>query len=166
MPVPGAGMTGRQTPDGRILNVVGAGLPHPFQIIVVSPTTFYVNEGRLHMPGRALIYSNPYFSSTSLSKSTTAVTSVPDYDENGNVYVYLKVYYQVYALTAQWDFVDAEIVATGAIAENETGSDTIIAYYPIGELSLTGGEIDAAPNQRIRSDYTETISGIYLYFEE
>jgi hypothetical protein len=88
MPVPGAGMTGRQTPDGRILNVVGAGLPHPFQIIVVSPTTFYVNEGRLHMPGRALIYSNPYFSSTSLSKSTTAVTSVPDYDENGNVYVY------------------------------------------------------------------------------
>jgi hypothetical protein len=158
----GEGLTEEQTHNGKVLG----GAPHPFQIIVVSPTTFYVNEGRLHMPGRALIYSNPYFSSTSLSKSTTAVTSVPDYDENGNVYVYLKVYYQVYALTAQWDFYDAEIVATGAIAENEKGSDTITAYYPIGELSLTDGEIDDAPTQRIRSDYTETISGIYLYFEE
>jgi hypothetical protein len=143
--------------------------PHPFQIIVVSPTTFYVNEGRLHMPGRALMYDEPNALGTSLRFfPITAVTSVPDYDENGKVYVYLKVYYQVqwFAPTAQWDFVDAEIVATGASAVKETDSDTIIAYYPIGELSLTDGEIDAELTQYIRSDYTETICGVYLYFEE
>ena len=135
--------------------------PHPFQIIIESPTEFRVNQGWLHMPGKALFLTDPAASYMSLSMLTTDVTTVPDYNENGNVNVYLMAGYQIWEETQQWELVFAEIVATADDAVNERVADTVTVYFPIGQLTLTDGEIDAAPTQYIRSDYTETITGIY-----
>jgi hypothetical protein len=140
--------------------------PHPFQIIVESATEFRVNAGNLHLPGLAFFGSVGgsavvLFVSTDLA--STDITTVDDYDPDGDIYIYLTVEYVL-----EGDYLAADttqgndIVASGVEKGHTVGESGGTAYFPIGRLTIIDGEIVGPPAQYIRSDYTEAISGIYI----
>ena len=139
--------------------------PHPFQIIVESPTTFRVNEGWLHMPGMALFVNDPAEAILQgIGLTSTDITTISGYDTEASINIYLKVDYQLDG--SHWKAVDVNTVAStdyelNQIDETYTGPDGVVFYF-IGSIPLTDGEIDGAPTQYIRSDFAETITGVYV----